>query len=300
LKDGVVRHGKDEVFWRKNGTSFPVEYTSAPIRDENGHQAGIVVIFADVSEIRRAEAEERKHKQQLDTSRHAGMAEVATSVLHNVGNVLNSVNVSSTLVASRIKKSKVASLSKVVALLNEHKNDLGAFLTNHPKGKELPSYLGELAEHLVLEQNTALGELSLLHQNIEHIKDIVAMQQSCAKISGVTETIQVADLVEDALRMNAGVLARQEVKLLREFSHVPPIVVEKHKVLQILMNLIRNAKYACDDSGRPDKQIKLRVAPTENGVGIAVIDNGVGIPSENLARIFTFGFTTRKGGHLYP
>jgi len=298
LKDGVVRHVKDEVFWRKNGTSFPVEYTSAPIHDENGRHAGTVVIFIDVTERRRAEAEmEEMHKQLLDTSRQAGMAEVATSVLHNVGNVLNSVNVSSTLVSNQVKKSKVASLSKVVTLLNEHEADIGAFLTSDPKGKQLINYLGQLADHLTNEQTTVLKELHLLHQNIEHIKDIVVMQQSYARISGVVETVKITDLVEDALRLNLGALQRHGVEVAREYEDVPLMDVEKHKILQILVNLVRNAKYACDESTRTDKLMTLRVTRSNDQVKIAIIDNGIGIPSENLIRIFNHGFTTRKDGH---
>ena len=298
LKDGVVRHVKDEVFWRKDGTSFSVEYTSAPIHDEKGRHAGTVVIFTDVTERRRAELEmEEMHKQLLDTSRQAGMAEVATSVLHNVGNVLNSVNVSSTLVSNQVKKSKVASLSKVVALLNEHGADIGAFLTTDPKGKQLIGYLAQLAEHLTNEQATVLKELHLLHQNIEHIKDIVVMQQSYARISGIVETVKIADLVEDALRLNLGALQRHGVEVLREYEDLPPMDVEKHKILQILVNLVRNAKYACDESLRMDKQMTLRVSRKDDLVLISIIDNGIGIPPENLTRIFNHGFTTRKDGH---
>jgi len=298
LKDGLIRHAKDEVFWRKDGTSFPVEYTSTPIHDEKGGRAGTVVIFTDVTESRRSEAElEEMHKQLLDTSRHAGMAEVATSVLHNVGNVLNSVNVSSSLVSSQVRKSKVASLTKVAALLNEHAADIGAFLTSDPRGKLLPKYLGELAEHLVGEQNTILQELKLLHENIEHIKDIVVMQQSYAKISGVMESLKISDLVEDALRLNLGSLQHHGVKVIREFENVPPMDVEKHKILQILVNLVRNAKYACDESLRIDKSVTLRVTKGDAHVKIAIIDNGIGIPPENLTLIFNHGFTTRKEGH---
>jgi signal transduction histidine kinase len=239
----------------------------------------------------------RNHQKLLAVSRQAGMAEVATSVLHNVGNVLNSVNVSATLLTDNTKKSKVPYLGKIVALLDDHAADLGPFMTGDPKGRQLPGFLSQVAGQLVREQQNALQELELLRQNIEHIKDIVAMQQSYAKISGVTETVTVTDLAEDALRMNAGALSRHEIKVVREYGDVPPIVVEKHKVLQILVNLIRNAKYACDDSRRPDKQIRLRVAPADHGVWISVIDNGVGIPRENLTRIFNLGFTTRKGGH---
>jgi C4-dicarboxylate-specific signal transduction histidine kinase len=188
-------------------------------------------------------------------------------------------------------------VGKAVALLTEHAADLGGFLTLDPKGRQLPGYLSQLADQLAREQQTAITELDLLRQNIEHIKDIVAMQQSYAKISGVTEVVKVADLVEDALRMNAGALARHDVKLVREYADVPPVTVEKHKVLQILVNLIRNAKYACDDSGRPDKVLRIQVTAAPAGVRIAVIDNGVGIPSENLTRIFNHGFTTRPGGH---
>jgi C4-dicarboxylate-specific signal transduction histidine kinase len=104
-------------------------------------------------------------------------------------------------------------------------------------------------------------------------------------------------LVEDALRMNTGALARHEITLVRDFAPVPPLTVEKHKVLQILVNVIRNAKYACDESAHKDKQIKLRIFQREQWVCVAVADNGVGIAPENMTRIFNHGFTTRKDGH---
>jgi signal transduction histidine kinase len=127
--------------------------------------------------------------------------------------------------------------------------------------------------------------------------EIVTMQQSYAKISGLTEVVNVADLVEDSLRMNEGALQRHKVRLVREYLDVPPITVEKHKVLQILVNLIRNAKHACQDSDRVDPQLTVRVANGEGRIKISVADNGVGIPPENLTRIFNHGFTTRKNGH---
>jgi signal transduction histidine kinase len=200
--------------------------------------------------------------------------------------------------AESLKKSKAANLSRVAALLRAHETDLGAFLTADPKGRQIPAYLAQLAGHLAGEQAGVLKELAQLQKNIEHIKDIVAMQQSYAKVSGVLETIRVTDLIEDALRMNAGALVRHDVQLIREYDEqAPEITVEKHKVLQILVNLIRNAKYACDDSSRHDKRLTVSVTNGDGCLRITVSDNGVGIPAENLARIFNHGFTTRKDGH---
>ena len=60
---------------------------------------------------------------------------------------------------------------------------------------------------------------------------------------------------------------------------------------------MRNAKYACDDSGRPDKQLLVQVKGAGERVRIAIIDNGVGIAPENMAKLFRHGFTTREAGH---
>ena len=237
------------------------------------------------------------HKQLLEQSRQAGMAEVATSVLHNVGNVLNSINVSAALVSDLVRRSKAPNVGKVSDLLARHRAGLGPYLTDDAKGRMIPAYLATLADSLTSEQKAIVGELEGLQKNIDHVKNIVAMQQSYAKTSGVTETVSVPDLVEDALRMNAGSLARHDVDVARDYSGRPVITVEKNKVLQILVNLIRNAKYACDESGRTDKLITLLITTDERGVEISVIDNGVGIPAENLTRIFAHGFTTRKHGH---
>jgi C4-dicarboxylate-specific signal transduction histidine kinase len=222
---------------------------------------------------------------------------VASSVLHNVGNVLNSVNVSSSLIADTMRDSKISNLAKALAMLHEHENDLGNFLDTNPKGKQLLGYLDSLAAHLTQLEQDVLREIGSLTSNIAHIKEIVSMQQSYAKISGLKESVKVGDLVEDALRMNNAAMSRHKVTVVREYSDTPPIEVEKHKVLQILVNLIRNAKHACDDSGRNDKQMILRVACEDRLIKISVIDNGVGIKAENLTRIFNHGFTTRKEGH---
>ncbi len=232
-----------------------------------------------------------------DVSRQAGMAEVATSVLHNVGNVLNSVNVSATLVAETVDGSKLTSLGRLVSVLDENRNDLCGFMANDPRGQGLPSYLRQLHQRLSAEQSGVLKELGSLGKNIEHIKDIVAMQQSYGKVSGVAEVLNVTDLIEDSVRMNAAALLRYNVNVVREFDAVPPINVEKHKVLQILVNLIRNAKYACNEGRQTDKQVTIRVTNSNGRIKIAVSDNGVGIPTENLTRIFSHGFTTKADGH---
>jgi signal transduction histidine kinase len=269
-----------------------------PWRNKDGEIIGTFGTSRDISDLKNAEAKiEETHKQLLETSRLAGMAEIATNVLHNIGNVLNSVNVSASLVVDNVKKCKIASLAKVAAMMQEHEQDLGTFITSDAKGRQLPAYLGQLAEQLLADQKAAIIELELLVKNIEHINEVVAMQQSYARVSGVKEIINVRDLVEDGLRMNAGALARHRVEIIREYADVPLINIDKHRVLQILVNLVRNAKYACDESGREDRQMTVRVANGEGRIKISVNDNGIGISPENMARIFSNGFTTRKDGH---
>ena len=272
--------------------------TKMAMRNADGKIVGTFGISKDITPLKEAEGKlEQVHRQLIDASRQAGMAEVATSVLHNVGNVLNSVNVSSSVIADKIRKSRAASLSKVVALIKEHENNLGDFFANDPKGKQLPAYLANLATYLQQEQQEVMEEVKSLAGNIMHIKDIVTTQQNYAKTVGVVEVLPVAGLVDDALQLNKGALTRHNVKIVRDFADVPPVLTEKHKVLQILVNLIRNAKYACDDLGTGEKLITLKVSNGNGCVKIAVIDNGIGIAPENLTRIFNHGFTTRKEGH---
>ncbi|HSI86034.1 MAG: PAS domain S-box protein [Candidatus Methylacidiphilales bacterium] len=303
LRDGIARRATDEVFWRKDGTSFPVEYIATAISGKDGKSGGAVVIFTDITERRRAESKLRElHNQLLDTSRRAGMAEVATSVLHNVGNVLNSINVSSALVSDIIRKSKMMNLSKACAMMAEHKGNIGEFFTNDVKGKQLPGYLSQLAEHLVTEQGLLLRELGLLQKNIDHIKQIIGMQQRYAKISGIVETVSVLDIVDEALRMQAAGMERHGVGVRTECEEMLTITVEKHKLLQILVNLLHNAKHACDATEKKDRLIRVCIFPSkdedcQNVVAISVSDNGIGISQENLTRIFAYGFTTRSSGH---
>lgn len=270
-----------------------------PWYDRDEKLIGTFGISKDMTFLKEAEVKlEAAHRQLVVASRQAGMAEVATSVLHNVGNVLNSVNVSASVIAEKVKNSKAGYLEKIAAMLQEHRDDPAAFIHSDSKGKQLPAYLERLAAHLAQERQALLEEIGSLRSNIEHIKAIVAMQQGYAKPAGVVETVQPAELVEDALRMNAGMLQRHQIEVDRELDpQLPKLSVDKHKVLQILVNLIRNATHACDEAKVSRKSVKVQIQDGAQRLRISVSDNGVGIARENLTRIFNLGFTTRKDGH---
>ncbi len=239
----------------------------------------------------------RTQTELLETSRLAGMAEVATSVLHNVGNVLNSVGVSAELATTKVREFKIDSLKKVAELLQQHSDDLPAFLTTDPRGKVLPDYLHKLALRLAEPQQGILEEMAMLQKNIDHIKEIVAMQQSYARGTGVVEVLSVFDLVDDSIRINAASFSRHEVNVSREIADVPQLKTDRHKVMQILVNLLSNGKHALDQC-ESDRRMVVRVVQNQDGmIEISVTDNGVGIPAENLTRIFSHGFTTKKQGH---
>jgi ligand-binding sensor domain-containing protein/signal transduction histidine kinase len=237
----------------------------------------------------------------VTTARQAGMAEIANNVLHNVGNVLNSVNVSAALIGSKLEESKSAGLAKAVNLMNEHAADLGSFITLDAKGKGLPAYLNKLVAALAQEKQGIAAELDSLTKSVDHIKEIVATQQSYSGATSVTEPVHVKELLEDALRMNVGSFAHHQINIVREFADVPPVFLDKHLVLQILINLIGNAKQALNAGSQQPHQIKLELGiaetPDASHLRIRVEDNGEGIAPENLTRLFAHGFTTRKNGH---
>jgi signal transduction histidine kinase len=270
-----------------------VEERTAELAESN------MLLISEIEERKRMEMEvERIHRELVTASRQAGQAEVASSVLHNVGNVLNSVNVSTTLIRDHLERLRSSNLEQAAQMIREHADDLGRFLTTDEKGRYFPRYLSEVSQYLSHEQEYLLKEINGLAQNVEHINEIVAMQQNYASVSGVHEKITVLEVVENGIMMNSGAFLRHGINVIREYEPVEFMTVDKHKMLQILVNILRNAKYACDESKSSAKQVTVRIKRAGNDrVRVEIADNGVGIPAENLTRIFSHGFTTRKQGH---
>ena len=263
-----------------------------------GQALGAVVVVQDITERRLAEQElEQVHKQLLVASRQAGMAEVATNVLHNVGNVLNSVNISSGLIAETVRSSKASGLLKLGALLAEP--DFAIALAGHPKGHAVPAYVARLAGALHDEQEKMAKEAEGMQRSINHIKAIVGMQQAKAKGgSEMLELLSLRAVAEDVVRM-AGVSSESSsIKVVYDFEDVALTLIDRHKVYQILLNLVNNARHAVQD-GRPGEgRITLRLRQETGGaLKLEVQDTGCGIRSEDMKKIFNYGFTTRREGH---
>jgi C4-dicarboxylate-specific signal transduction histidine kinase len=253
----------------------------------------------EVAERQAAEAQLRMTQERLvEAARRAGMADVASEVLHNVGNILNSINVSTTQMTEMVSGSRVATLEKVVALLSEHRHDLGTFLTQDPKGQHIPVFLVEVSRLMKEEEDRMVRILEGLSKNVRHVKDTISMQQSYAKVSGIEERTALIEVIEDAIQINRAGLDRHGVRLVCEFEELPPVYTIKQKLLQILVNLVNNGKYALSHSEQEDKIMHIRLRKQdEDRFRIQVADNGVGIDPKHRDKIFQHGFTTKKDGH---
>lgn len=239
-------------------------------------------------------------RQLEDASFHNEMAEIASTVLHNVGNVLNSVNVAVNVVHELVNQSSVVLVHRIAELLKGHGEDWGRFLTQDHKGKRIPPALVKLGSHLIEEQQTVLKEIQGLVRNIDHVKQIIFSHQTMAKSRGMCESLSVVELVDQAVELSFQPGDAKWLRIQRDYQPAPAVLVDRHQLLQILVNLLRNAKQAMQLQGGSSHFLTVGVEG-RSGDGLSVVmtirDTGIGIAPEHLARMFTRGFTTKHDGN---
>lgn len=278
----------------KQGEFFPAEMTinTLPISRE-----GELCFFVRNISWRKGKEEELKKAQQqlLETAHSAGMAEIATGVLHDVGNVLNSVNVSCEVILEELQQSVRGMLTKANALLVAHEDNLAEFLTTDPKGKKLPEVYLQIAKALQREEEKIISEATSLRQNINSIKDVITTQQRYAKADFFLEEFHITDLIEDAL--NIRTTNGSVMKVIKNYSDTPPVRAQRTKLVMIMMNLIANARHATANNPDDDRMLMIETGVRDGSAYVSVTDNGEGIEPENLNKIFNHGFTTKADGH---
>ena len=260
------------------------------------------VLQLEIEERKRMQAErEQLHKQLLESSRLVGMADVASTVLHNVGNVLNSVNVSVEVVTNLLKQTPMNDVALIASMLEVRKHDLGTYLSQDQEGKQIVPYLSMLAQAVTQNQSLVQKELDGLGRNIEHIRQVVDRQIDLARPGGtILEPVSFQDLMEQALAIHRSAFDSRGYEVEQRYDAIPQGMCDRHQVLQILVNLISNAKNAMDAMPGKRHRLTLRFGRAEDRTGFVrfqVSDTGVGITPENLGRLFTQGFTTRPDGH---
>ncbi len=287
---------REEIVGNPGAPKRYLHVKRVPLYDAQGQSLGIQVLYWDMTVFRETEDKLRHAQRELvEFSRLAGIAEMATGVLHNLGNALNSVKVAASIARDKIVTLETSRIQRVAELLE--RENLAEYLQHDERGTKLPHYLTLLGQQLEGHRKDALGELQQLVNGIEHVAQIIAAQQEGARAAGIVEVVDPKELIEYACRVNQARLERHHVIIAREFMPAPAIAVDRQRALQILANLVYNAIDAVAESNRAEKKITFAVRSTARTVQLAVIDNGTGIAPENLPHLFEFGFTTKPRGH---
>ncbi len=296
--------GIESSFLTSEGRIIPISVSGSLMQDEHGQFQGLVCVAQDITERKRMEEEKQQlHQQLLDTSRQLGMAEVASDVLHNVGNVLNSINVSIGVVADLVKNSMVGDVRRISQLFKKYQDDLGTFFSTNPKGKQIPPYLEKLSHQLIEEQRLAIAELDRLRETAQKAQHCVAAQQDIAKATGMIEPLSVVTLIEEALAVNQELLEASHIEVTREFQEIPLLLVDKYQVLDVLSDIFRNACQAMATVHRKQLFVRVKLIPgPPDSVCIEAEDSGIGIATEDLTKIFGQVYQTKdsgRGGSLH-
>lgn len=260
----------------------------------------VVLILIDINSRKQADIMiESLNKQLVMSARRAGMADVATSILHNMGNVLNSANVSISVLTDQLTGLSNKKIDEIEAIIHKESLTITNFIKSNDKADTFMEYLLSLNKALVDSCRQMLSETKQLRDHIDHLIEITSMQKLIGNATEMKENIFVPELIEHALKMSKPAFKNNgNIPIKLNMTDNPFIFSDRSKILQILINLICNAYESLLDTHQDNKHIEIDLHQSNNdSIVISVKDNGIGIPCENLIKIFTFGFTTKKSGH---
>ncbi len=298
-KTGNNHQPKEYRGVRSDGSTFPMEFVVS--RMNLGSKHLLVCIVRDITSRKQTETKLADVQNQLvDAAHKSGMADMATGVLHNIGNILNSVNLAGEEIHRISGNSKVTGLLKASDMLLENHDDMENFLTQDARGKKLPEYFIKMGKVLNAEINSIQKESKELIAKTTMMKEVISTQQTYAKSGFHNEKLNLPELVEDALKIQNASLKKWGVKLDTQFANTPTCIGQKSKLLQVITNLIKNAKEAMSDNDQFNRPKELKIETgmaNDTAVYLKIKDNGCGINKEQLTKIFNHGFTTKETGH---
>ena len=251
-----------------------------------------------ISEIEKIAERLRKAEEELEEkSQNEGMAEIAAGVLHNVANVLSSVNSSNTFIQDTAKYSKVDGLIKANKLLREHIDHIDQFIFEDPRGKKLLNYYLKLEEPLRKEREDIVSQSERLDEKISIINDVITAQQSHAMSGQITSETVLSEIVESTLSLQEDLLADYELDVTTDLKAKTPVIAQRSKLIHVLVNFIKNAGESMEENHPENKKLTIKTWEDSYKVYLSVTDNGLGIKGENIDKIFSHTYTTKKKGH---
>lgn len=234
----------------------------------------------------------------VQQAHEAGLAEMAVGVLHNIGNAITPAQVAANILSNQLAASPLRQR------LEQSLTPLRDFLegTRDLSPQEQQTY-GELIRHLPAslreEYDRTITELNEICDKHHHIETIIKLQMRYAKISDQTGLVNVASLAQDAINITANDIAKRKITVTMNLEETPPIRAEETKLLQVMVNLIKNSYEAMDAHPDGKREITISTGVRDGeppSVLFSVKDNGCGFSPEDKTKIFTYGYSTKKRG----
>ncbi len=279
----------------EKGNKIILSTTKIPIFNKNNDVIGIIGIGRDVTDLKNAQEEIKEREVQL--AHESGKAEIVSDILHNIGNVLNSVTVAVLEINRSLEESKISSLVKLVNLVNEHQHDLPSYIESDEKGKVIPVLLNKISNKLIEEQIFIANEVIQLEKRLEVIIHILELQRGVSKNSLFIKSESVNEMLDVAIDILHSKLENRNILVLKNVDFALKINCIRSKIIHVFVNFLKNSIESFDECNTSDFIIEVEGYETENKIVVRFKDNGIGINSDDLNKIFNHGFTTKQSGY---
>ena len=272
-----------------------VSVNSRPLQSEDGISGGVAV-FRDVTE-------RVLNDEALAQAFAQGRLEIVDTILHNIGNAINSVSAGVDTLYEHVASDRLIQRFNALArAVKSHQADWGDYIQNDPQGQKVLPFMLALAEDFSTQNEQLVGTIERVRTRTLHIVDIVRTQKSFDNVRVTAKDIDLQQALLDALKLQQDSIDKRGIHVDIDCANAPAeIRIQESQFNQMLVNLIKNSIEAIDQLAQSGglseaPRIEIRAYVDDTFFNLDITDNGIGISEKDTKVIFTAGYTTKETG----